>query len=276
MPSYRTQLFTLCYNPLGFRGKYHVMISYFDEEHNKDSVSYNMDLYCSQTRDQHFLFTLEKSGIIVNDEEARESKMLSLAHECGKVLYPLELLVDANGLVSGINNYKSIGQRWSDLMPRLLYAYEGEIVQQYISDTGFALANKTLFSQIISQDLFCNAFFAPLYRKYDYTLSGKMNFLFPVFPDYYPLNFKTEQFINPDQNPDKSFIEIKLVGKTMENVSTTAFLNERDILENISASLSAIYVIEKQSGNISSMKMDVEYLLYGLKSNIRIFIDSPI
>jgi len=111
--------FSLPFYPLNLKRQYG--LSFHIRQNGKEQKIYHeLDVFCAtSTQDGDFLFQLDKKQVYINNK-APDSLLDAMADRCGKLLYPLTVLVSRQGSFKNIANGAAIRQRWQDARPELI------------------------------------------------------------------------------------------------------------------------------------------------------------
>ncbi len=133
-------------------------------------------------RNNYHLFEINKGSIYVNNT-IPDTVMDELAAKTASVLYPLKIVVDESGKWVDIYNYDEIENRWKDTKEEVLDYFEGEVAENYIEHTEYALENSETLFESLSSDYFLRAFFNGIYVSYTSNYSFQNEVFFPLEKD---------------------------------------------------------------------------------------------
>ena len=166
------------------------------------------------------LFEINRDAIKVNNE-VPDTVMDELAAKTAKVLYPLKIVVDGTGKWIAVYNFDEIENRWKDIKEAILDYYEGEVGENYIEHTEYALENsETLFDSLAS-DYFLRTFFNGIHVGYTANYSFKNEVFFPLEKDE-ESKFEVEQKINPLLD-ESNLIKVEQIGHFVDDGTEASF-----------------------------------------------------
>lgn len=91
-----------------------------------------------------------------------QNHAFDLAAACGKILYPVELILDEQANITGINNHKEIINRWLKQAPALVSYYTDDAVESYLAQTEQTIMNADAVAASMRRDFFISACCMPL------------------------------------------------------------------------------------------------------------------
>lgn len=166
------------------------------------------------------LFEINRDAIKVNNE-LPDTVMDDLAAKTAKVLYPLKIVVDDTGKWIAVYNFDEIENRWKDTKEEVLDYFEGEVAENYIEHTEYALENsETLFDSLAS-DYFLRTFFNGIHVGYTANYSFKNEVFFPLEKDE-ESKFEVEQKINPLLD-ESNLIKVEQIGHFVDDGTEKSF-----------------------------------------------------
>ncbi len=157
-----------------------------------------------QQEDHLHFFEIDRQQVYVNDK-APDLLIDKLADDLGKILYPLNVVVNKEGFIIAISNLRDIQQRLEKEKERLHQYYIGEIAAAALSKTERIIANEKLLMNSLKNDWFLSVYFSGIYglKAFDFRMWNTLTL--PVFP-YKPLTvFKIKREITEQHTEDKSF-----------------------------------------------------------------------
>lgn len=166
------------------------------------------------------LFEINRNAIKVNNE-VPDTVMDELAAKTAKVLYPLKIVVDNTGKWIAVYNFDEIENRWKDTKEEVLDYFEGEVTENYIEHTEYALENsETLFDSLAS-DYFLRTFFNGIHVGYTANFSFKNEVFFPLEKDE-ESKFEVEQKINTLLD-ESNLIKVEQIGHFVDDGTEASF-----------------------------------------------------
>ncbi|WP_281631989.1 LysM peptidoglycan-binding domain-containing protein [Flavobacterium luteolum] len=171
-------------------------------------------------RNNYHLFEIEKGSIYVNNS-IPDTIMDELAAKTAAVLYPLKIVVDESGKWVDIYNYSEIESRWKDTKEEVLDYFEGEVAENYIEYSEYALENsETLFNSLAS-DYFLRAFFNGIYVGYTSNYSFQKEVFFPLEKEE-ESKFAVQQKIDSILD-DSNLVKVEQKGDFVDSGGETSF-----------------------------------------------------
>jgi hypothetical protein len=157
--------FSLPFYPLNLRRQYGLSF-HIRQNGQQQKIQHQLDVFCNtDTQEGDFLFQLDKKQVYINDQ-APDALLDEIADRCGKLLYPLQVLVSRQGRFKGIQNAAAIRQRWQGARPQLAQEYSGKIAQEVLSSMDATLVSDPVLADAISQDWLFTLLLPPLYHTY--------------------------------------------------------------------------------------------------------------
>lgn len=143
-------------------------------EHKDVQIHYKIHV-----KREHFLVELQKEKSYINNQEV--SKVAEQIFEkAEEVLYPLKISVEKNGGFQKIENTKEISQRWTgQYYQKLSEYYVGEVADEILSKINSSFKNLEARSELLSNSIFYQIFFFPVYQTYpNFANNGETNIFF--------------------------------------------------------------------------------------------------
>lgn len=166
------------------------------------------------------LFEINRDAIKVNNE-VPDTMMDELAAKTAEVLYPLKIVVDDTGKWIAVYNFDEIENRWKDTKEAILDYYEGEVVENYIEHTDYALESSDSLFKLLASDYFLRTFFNGIHFGYTANFSFKNEVFFPLEKDE-ESKFEVEQKINPLLE-ESNFIKVEQIGHFVDDGTEASF-----------------------------------------------------
>lgn len=166
------------------------------------------------------LFEINRGSILVNNQ-VPDTIMDELAAKTAEVLYPLKIVVDDTGKWIAIYNFDEIENRWKDTKEAILDYYEGEVVENYIDHTDYALESSDSLFKLLASDYFLRTFFNGIHVGYTANFSFKNEVFFPLEKDE-ESKFEVEQKINPLLD-ESNLIKVEQIGHYVDDGTEASF-----------------------------------------------------
>jgi len=132
-----------------------------------------------------FQFLINKQQVYCNGK-APDKTVDKLADDMGKILYPLVVMTNEKGIITGIGNSQEIALRWQEQKEKIRQRYEGEIVDQAIDAMDRITRNSNQLIETIKKDWFLALLFSGIYGLKPKDSTELNAFMVPVIP-YGPL-----------------------------------------------------------------------------------------
>lgn len=207
--------------PIGSWRKYGVQID-FSEDGVDNEIKYETVIRRLEDHDSgDRLFEINRSADVWINEKEPDLVMDKLAHETGKVVFPLLLRVDAAGVATAIENYAAILQRWPDVKNSLSDYFEGEFFDQYVAKIEQVLFNVDRFTfAVLYRDWFLQSYFLPIFKNYGEERTRIDYLKFPLPASFGNPGFFSQQTI-ADYTTDQGAIELTHRGELQEDEGLT-------------------------------------------------------
>ncbi|MCM0666436.1 LysM peptidoglycan-binding domain-containing protein [Flavobacterium tyrosinilyticum] len=166
------------------------------------------------------LFEINKGSIYVNNI-IPDTIMDELAAKTAAVLYPLKIVVDESGKWVGIYNYDEIENRWKETKEEVLDYFEGEVAENYIEHTEYALENSEALFDSLASDYFLRAFFNGIYVGYTSNYSFQNEVFFPLEKDE-ESKFAVQQKIDSILD-ESNFVKVEQKGDYVDSGGEASF-----------------------------------------------------
>jgi len=121
----------------------------------KNKITYTLNIKYLKTEDKLHFFKVKKNDFHVNNK-VPQTKIQLLAMECAKAYYPLNIILNLQGEVVGIENMIEVRERWINNKTKIEENFKGQYVDSYIKK----LDNKILLTndleKVIKDDVAIN------------------------------------------------------------------------------------------------------------------------
>lgn len=166
------------------------------------------------------LFEINRGSIYVNNV-IPDTIMDELAAKTAAVIYPLKIVVDESGKWIDLYNYDEIEERWKDTKENVLDYFEGEVAENYIEQTEYALESSETLLKSLASDYFLRVFFNGIYVSYTSNYSFQNEVFFPLEKDE-ESKFKVEQKINSVID-ESNFVKVEQKGDYIDSGGEASF-----------------------------------------------------
>lgn len=172
----------------------------------KAAVSYTKDIMNS-----YFLAEVTITDFLLNFNYP-DSVMQIIALKCRKAIEKCVFQVNTKNEIIGLENYKEIVEKWSEIKAKMTQEYEGEIVNKYLAMFEKSLKNATILLKKIKKNLFINQYFFPIFDEPYHGFQKKGIEIFSFFDlDYQEeILLKIENQGNFDEN-GKAIVSKQLI-----------------------------------------------------------------
>lgn len=180
------------FNPIHLKRTYGVMFT-IGGGPQEQQVKYEMTVSCMRRLNaQQYLFSLEKGQVYI-DDKIPEKLIDKLSESCGKIIYPLQVVIDQQGNFKAIQNAAEIRQRWQEVKPGLQQYYTGEIAESIFKYMDIAVEAPAHIYQSLCQDWFMALYFSGFYQEGSDIMEREADLLLPVIPYTQPVAFHVMQ-----------------------------------------------------------------------------------
>jgi len=254
----------LNYHPANLNRTYGVVFNTVDGD-KKLEVHYELTVKSlTSPHDGYLLFEVEKKDIYI-DHRMPDLMIDQLNAACGRVIYPLNVLTDKNGVFKGVNNIKAILERWTALKIDLLRYYTGNKAEQVIRSMDSALNNNRHFLQSLVRDQFMSLYFADVLAVYRKIGIDQFDISVPLMPYQLPLQYKIRQIFD-DSTTDNGTVSFIRQGICVDSRSAEDIAAGRPVAMSaelmnmhtpLTGTLHLKYSIYKNDGTINSITGNV-------------------
>lgn len=189
------------YDPEGVKRTYGVVLKSKNiQEKKEQQIHYEVEvLFIEKYNIDDFIFEVRKKQVFV-DEKKPNLLFDVLADHCGKVLYPVKVIVSPLGKLRKIANYIEIKERWIKKRKILSKQYKGAEVDLLFTKMDEVVNNEYEINTIIKDDWFFTLFFNQIHGGYASTQPKALLSLI-FYPYSKPVIFETKQ--TGIDNPNK-------------------------------------------------------------------------
>lgn len=113
--------------------------------------------YAGLFKDKYPIVHLDKHDIFINCQELSDYPYI-LAYECCKAFYPLVIICNLNGQISGIRT-DIIKERWKTIKNEIEQKFTGKSLTYYLNQTERNIQNDYSIFELIRRDLFFFSYF---------------------------------------------------------------------------------------------------------------------
>ncbi|WP_214984160.1 hypothetical protein [Tenacibaculum dicentrarchi] len=189
------------YDPEGLKRTYGVVLKSKDVLEKKEKqVHYEIEvLFLEKYNIDDFIFEVRKKQVFI-DEKKPDLLFDVLADDCGKILYPVKVIVSPLGKLRRIANYQEIKERWFTKRNFLAKQYQGGEVDLLFNQMDQVINNEQKINSIVKEDWFFTLFFNQIHGGYASTVpKAALSLIF--YPYSEPVVFETKQ--TGIDNPNK-------------------------------------------------------------------------
>ncbi|MFH6935271.1 peptidoglycan-binding protein LysM [Flavobacterium sp. FlaQc-30] len=171
-------------------------------------------------RNKYHLFEINRKDVQVNNKMP-DTVMDELEAKTGEVLYPLKIVADESGKWIDIYNYDEIDNRWKEAKEAVLDYFEGEVAENYIEQTEYALDNSETLFDALASDFFLRTFFNGIYIGYTSSYSFQNEVFFPLEKEE-ESKFAVEQKIDLVLD-ESNLVKVEQKGDYVDTEGETSF-----------------------------------------------------
>lgn len=206
---------------------YGVMYVIFSGE-KTTTVKFQASVRCMHRfPDEASIFEIDRtSPTYINDTEP-DLIADELALKTSAVLYPLQVRVNADSQLIGIENYKAIRTRWESKQQELLKTYKGEWSEKYFRLTDLSLKDESALLRNLSSEWFLAAYFNDLYGPYTKALSVERIADFPLAGKASSVGFRVRQTLEPFYD-ESNLVRLNIEGSLSDERCKTDLEYELD------------------------------------------------
>jgi len=201
-------------------------------------ANYDMSVKFMGYKKKLSVIELNRTNEIVNSAITVQNHAVEFAKKCGQILYPVELLVDEQANIIGINNHKQIIERWLKNSPILSAYYLGEVAENYLMQSAEIIQNPNALLAVLQSDYFVTAYFTPLIRYLNDAIISRQFYL-PM-----PVIIQIQQVASKIEN-DTDCFNVTATGKAVQSTEIAFLIN-------------ASYTVQKQRVNIAAANFSVQ------------------
>ena len=242
--------FTLPFYPHNLNRRYGIIFR-VKQNGQEQKIHYEVEVICGgYISNGDFRFQISKRQVFINNK-APELLLDIMADRCGKIIYPLKILVGKQGNFKDIVNGAEIRERWEHLRPELAQYYTGNIADGMLRGMDAALVSDLKLSNIIEQDWLFKMLFPPLSGAYqNHKTTADINL--PVIPYKLPLKY-TLQLCADAVYTESGLIRIEAEGRCTD---------DRSLQEVLQGSPVALQHNDEAAKGKSEGKLSITYKVY--------------
>ncbi|MBE0393780.1 peptidoglycan-binding protein LysM [Flavobacterium sp. PL002] len=213
--------YTLPFLPSGLNNNYKV--HYTTQVGDQlDTITLKINVkWLAVDKNKFHLFEINRDPSIYINGKAPDTMMEELAAKTAKVIYPLEIIVDATGKWIDIYNYEEIISRWENIKKEILDYYEGETIHRYIDHIDIGLESSNNLLKTLASDYFLRTFFSGLHLSYTANNSFRNTIYFPLEKNE-ESEFKVIQELSTYLD-DSDFIKVNQKGEYEDTIFNVEF-----------------------------------------------------
>jgi len=237
----------------------------FEKEGMSDTVKYNVDVTFVRTIiNRSRIFRVDRSSEVYINDSPPDLLADQLAHECGKIFYPLLAEVGFDGRFLAVYNQADILERWKMRRPELEEYFKGELTKRYMDLMERVLVDPEAVSDVFRNDLFCQVYFASLFKSYSAAQALEEQLQFALCGRAPGLIFTVARAVMPELTAVGK-IEVLHTGKSSDERSITDIEEEQrfalEVMTNpsvevVKASYNARYILDPETKAIHSAVAD--------------------
>lgn len=164
---------------------------------------------------------IKRNSVYLNNQRP-DLILEQMADKIGNTIYPLELELNDDGSIKGINNQQAILDRWLMLKPQLEDYYKGKESEQLFQKVGRNIRSRSKFLHKIKDSLFYVMYFFPLYETFndDKKYIFKMNL--PLEENSGKMPFEITLSLNEEISKTNKFLlraEVRSIDYTLYDIN---------------------------------------------------------
>lgn len=239
--------------PPHFSRTYGVMINFTDHSDEVTSLKYEvMVSYVKTIADDTRLFRIERLTPVYINDVVPLSIIDQLAHEAGKVFYPLVVEAGFDGRYKAVHNHQEIMGRWPAVSEKIRSYFTGEETEKYLQSMEDVIRDGSALNVLFGRDLFINTYFAAIYKSYTSSYEVEECMLFPLPGNAAALRFSVLQRVDIHPN-SYGAIEIQHEGTANDERSAEDLRQELEFplsrmenpeLESVNGKYNAKYILD--------------------------------
>lgn len=155
----------------------------------EEQVKMHYEIKVTQQKSQ---VVITRKSVYINDQKP-DTIIEQLADEIGRILYPLEMMIDEKGTLISILNQQQILDKWLKLKPKLQQYYQGDEAENLLENVQNRIRSKSRLLQDIQSELFFQMYFLPLEKQdkaleriFDFGELGRFSMNISLFQDEKP------------------------------------------------------------------------------------------
>ena len=198
--------------PVGHTIDYGLRLELYIEEKIHE-IKYELHVVRIENTIENFTrFTINRTSPVYINEAEPDLLADQLAYKVGGIFYPMNLILDAEGKVSEIQNLDNVKQRWKKVKEDIKHTFEGAVLDEYVERMERNINDPFILNLALKdQDWFLNAFFMPIYKNYNLNDQPRSSLYFPILP-FRNINYSSSFILNPHYT-ESGMIEINVNGE---------------------------------------------------------------
>jgi hypothetical protein len=226
-------------NKGAFNKRYGIIQKTFINDEEKLKIHYETEIKKNNNK-----LEIKRNSVYLNHQRP-DLIVEQMADKIGNTMYPLELELNDDGTIKGVNNQQAILDRWLMLKPELEDYYRGKEAEQIFQNVVRNIRSRSKFLHKIKDSLFYVMYFFPLYE----TFNEDKKYIFQI---HLPL----------EENSGKVLFEITL--SLNEEISKT---NKFLIRAGGKSIVPSLYAIHNQKNENDNQPTTEEYFDFTYKLN---------
>ncbi|MFV0332155.1 MAG: hypothetical protein ACK5KL_20385 [Dysgonomonas sp.] len=192
-------------------------ISSFGEE---NTIRYKASLRKRTSDQDNCIIEFNKISETLINNEYPDLVAEQLAAKTAKALYPVEVALNRQNEILGINNYSEIIKRWEVTKKNIRKYYEGATLEKYLSLNDKSYASEENMITAFGNDWFLHGYFDNIYGTYGMMRSFSEKIKVPFLFDSGGVEFTATRSISEFLN-DQQKISVKIDGYFSDERSVT-------------------------------------------------------
>lgn len=254
------QNFSLSYGASTQKRIYGLCYESFQNENLKDQLHYEVEVqFVEDNYGANRILEIDRRQVYINNK-VPSSKMEQIAEKASQTIFPLRIIMKANGEIEEILTNTAIKKRWFAVKEEILNYYKGDTISKVVNKIESVLLNEDLLQKSIYQNWFFHLYFKPFYTEYSEKLNFKYIWNSPVFGNqcikYGVVHTLTEHYDTDDKvciNVDGISIDERSIEEILEGYNFPKAQLSGEEVEPVKSIMNVDYKLYKEDRSIFSV-----------------------
>jgi len=239
-----------------FNKHYGINLKIKQDQKEEQNLSFEFKIKSKIVTKNTSILNIDRINLKINDEKPNHSTD-ELAYKCGKVIYPIEVLVTNNFELLKVLNHEAILTKWIKTKKEILKEDTNKSIIWYIEQMEKSIIEKELIIKTLKKDYFLAALFAPIYTDYAplYNFTD-VSVKVPLIPFTKSINFSVKQKVKKVYTTYNT-ITVEQKGEIDDGRSAYEIVTHKEFGinngEKAKGDINVTYQIEKESKVINSI-----------------------